>query len=181
MTITNPKARKLIDEALYPNEPILWQGRPGGKYLTTGGKLFMGIIWLVLPIGFLFGDPESDLSVSDPKSHLFVWSIVLGLTAFIFLIDKMTRRNTLYVITDRRILLSGKGEDGWMLRAMVIKPDTRVWYTKRWNAIHIHTPTRREGLLADWWNRLRINGFTFNDVEDPEQAFKLIKNIIAHH
>lgn len=173
MPPTNPKIRKYIDEELFPNEPVLWEGRPGGKFLTTGGKLFLGLFWLVLPIGFYMDSEE-------PVNHFQIWGLILGLTAFLFLIDRMTRRNTLYVITDRRILIGAKDEDGdLMVRTLTLSAETKVWHAKRWNAIHIHTPTKREGFLADMWNRLRINGFTFNDVEDPENVFKMIQKIIT--
>jgi len=173
MAFTDPHIKKLVEAQLYPNEPVLWQGRPGGNLLSTKGWIFLILFWVLLPIGY-YTNKEAGFNLEILLVSLFF------ITLFVMFVDALTRYQTLYIITDRRVFIGGKDEDGdWTVRPIQIEPKTRVMHARKWRAIHIHNPSSGDSFIARWINRLWLNVITMNDVEEAENVVKMIETIIA--
>jgi len=181
MDKTHPDLERKINQALFPNEPIIWLGRPGGRFLTTKGWIFMILVWAALGGSILNELFQVQLLGDKLKSLFFGLAVLVPISVFIVFMDRFSRRDTLYAITDRRILMGAIDEDGgWLVRTMPITRRTKVWHARKWNAINVHTPFFGNDLFAKLGNKLRFGGITLNDVHDQEDVINMIKTMVAN-
>jgi hypothetical protein len=102
-----------LQQALLPSERLQWWGRPDPKALFTPIDLFLvpfSLFWCGFAVFWEVSVLTTDTPGFFPVFGLFFVVIGLYLVIGRFVAKRIMKRDTLYAITDRRVLvLSGRG------------------------------------------------------------------------
>ncbi len=179
---TNPSAHSeaLIEEALHPQEPVIWKSKQG--------KGFKPVTWLMLAVAGLFfiGGILSSLgfgiringSIDSQEGWKLVgFSVLFGLIAIY--IDRRKSAQSLYVVTDRRLLVcTAYDDDVLKVHELEIRPNTTTSYNKLTKVLTIDTPQPKEGLRDSLSNFLKSSSVFLENIDDQDEVTRLIQKIV---
>jgi hypothetical protein len=157
---------------LLEGEKVLWSGHPGQGLLLTGRDIFL-IPFSLLWGGFAIFWEFSVMSLPTPD-FFRLWGVpfvLIGLYLIIgrFVIDAWLRSNTMYAVTNQRILIARSGPFAKFTAISLHRlPDLQLTEGKNGRGtIHF-------GQAAPYWGR---NGFAiWTPALDPIPQFLAIEN-----
>ncbi|RVV98350.1 hypothetical protein EKE94_05340 [Mesobaculum littorinae] len=147
--MTSPAPEDGWEGILDPGEEILWQGRPDGALVLSGGlgRSVFGLAFTAVSVLIL-----REIAADGPPLAM-LWALpFLGIGLYMlagrFAWDALRRRHTWYTLTDRRAFIATELFGRRRLNSWPIRPDTPVtldpgppddvWFAEDWREIRHH-------------------------------------------
>ena len=179
---SNPSAHAetLISEALHPQEPIFWKTKPG-KGLKPTTWLFLALSSVLL-IGGILSILGFGVKINGSVDSAEGWQLIGGgLFFMIFALygDRRDQAQSLYVITDRRLLVCAPYEDSSLqVYEVEIRSNTTVSYNQITKNMTIDTPLLSEGFRDSVRNLMRSSSVVLENIDNPDKISGLIQKIV---
>lgn len=182
-------------EDLLENEQIRWAGQPATKTYLQGFDVFIipfAIIWTGMSLFFLYQSfqtyDETGFSFSMISNIIFVAiGFILLFARFVWL--ENTKKNTFYVVTDKRVLLITKKGGSKRVRAEFIKNLSSINKKIRRNGVGTII-FGKESLSNKYGNSTMLGGTmggtydfygptypAFFDIPDAERVYGIVYDI----
>ena len=173
-------AETLMSEALHPQEPVIWKSKPG-RSLKPMTMLMLAMSGIFLLIGIL-SIMGFEIPINGSTESTEGWKVIgvsLLIAAGAIYMDRRDAAQSLYAITDRRVLACmAYDDDELKVHELEIRSNTTTSYNEMTKVLTIDTLQPSNGLRESVGNILKTSALYLENIDDPDDVIRLIQKII---